>query len=195
VSELNETIGSEPPKGISRRTVTKAMAWSVPVIAVSAAVPAYAASRGFVRLDGRACKLPGNSADIFKGYAFGVVVQNNFNVPVTITIDDIILNNTDLGNVGVVNLSTCTVLGLNTFTVAANTTLSNLVLLTQNAASSEQGNLSITYSVVGGPGGGTTVTAAAPVTPPIQGAVCDDFTATEKQCIRTLSEITPPVGP
>ena len=48
MSEFNEPIGSETPKGVSRRTVTKAMAWAVPVIAVSAAVPAYAASKGGV---------------------------------------------------------------------------------------------------------------------------------------------------
>ena len=40
MSELDQPT----PKGISRRTVAKAMAWSVPVVAVAAAVPAYAAS-------------------------------------------------------------------------------------------------------------------------------------------------------
>lgn len=41
MSEIEETA---PRAGVSRRTVTKAMAWSVPVIAVAATVPMAAAS-------------------------------------------------------------------------------------------------------------------------------------------------------
>lgn len=41
MSEIEEPA---PPAGVSRRTVAKAMAWSVPVIAVAATVPSAAAS-------------------------------------------------------------------------------------------------------------------------------------------------------
>ena len=38
--------------GVSRRTVAKAMAWSVPAVALAVPAPAYAASPGIVTLDG-----------------------------------------------------------------------------------------------------------------------------------------------
>lgn len=68
------------PTGISRRTVTKAMAWAVPVIAIAGPVPAFAASGGppsGVALG--ACKLPGNACgDVFvKGYVFEITLTNN----------------------------------------------------------------------------------------------------------------------
>lgn len=81
-----ETSSSEPPaKGISRRTVTKAMAWSVPAIAVATSVPAYAASGGGPSVViGDACKLPGNSCgNVFvKGYVFDVTITNNTSKPI-----------------------------------------------------------------------------------------------------------------
>ena len=68
---------SEKPGGVSRRTVTKAMAWAVPAIAIAAPVPAFAgASQGILRLEGTGCKLPGNSNDIYKGYAFNLTATN-----------------------------------------------------------------------------------------------------------------------
>ena len=53
----------EPQKsGISRRTVTKAMAWAVPAIAIAAPAPAFAISGEPPTVTiGQACKLPGNS--------------------------------------------------------------------------------------------------------------------------------------
>ena len=66
---------------ISRRTVVKAAAWTVPIITVGAAAPAMAAT--FVpvlEFDGRACKLPGGSNDIDKGYVLGLAVNNDFGV-------------------------------------------------------------------------------------------------------------------
>jgi hypothetical protein len=42
---------SEPKSGLSRRTVLKGAAWSVPVVAVATAVPAYAASGDVSELD------------------------------------------------------------------------------------------------------------------------------------------------
>jgi hypothetical protein len=94
-----ETSSSEPPaKGISRRTVTKAMAWSVPAVAVAASVPAYAASGGPPGVAvGEACKLPGNSAqdcaaifaglpglDPNKAFAIPLQVCNNTSKPIVL---------------------------------------------------------------------------------------------------------------
>ncbi|TYL53652.1 hypothetical protein [Agromyces mariniharenae] len=70
----------EQKTGVSRRTVAKAMAWSVPAIALAVPAPAYAASGGPPTIVvGDACKLPGNSCgDVFvKGYVFDVTITNN----------------------------------------------------------------------------------------------------------------------
>ena len=94
----------EAPPAVSRRTVTRAMAWAVPVIAVSAAVPAYAASQPILTGTGAACKLPGNSENLFKGYALGFAAANPYDVPIFITIDSLILNGLPLGNLQVIDL-------------------------------------------------------------------------------------------
>lgn len=91
-------------KGISRRTVTKAMAWSVPAIAIAAPVPAMAASgSGPVLVPGPACKIPGNTNPNKcpgfedKSYLFPFVVQNFSNKPIYIC--DVTISTTP--NVGV----------------------------------------------------------------------------------------------
>ena len=60
---MSDIENVEPEKkGVSRRTVTKAMAWAVPVIAIATPVPAFAASGGPPGVAvGVACKLPGGS--------------------------------------------------------------------------------------------------------------------------------------
>jgi hypothetical protein len=75
MSELEEPT----PTGISRRTVTKAMAWAVPVIAIAAPVPAFAASGGPPSgVFGGACKLSGNSCGEYfvKGYVLEFTLTN-----------------------------------------------------------------------------------------------------------------------
>lgn len=64
--------------GISRRTVTKAMAWAIPVAVVASAAPAYAASGTAPALEqGAACKEPGNSCSNWaKGYIFPFKITN-----------------------------------------------------------------------------------------------------------------------
>ncbi|KRE25822.1 hypothetical protein [Agromyces sp. Soil535] len=84
----------EPKAGVSRRTVTKAMAWSVPAIALAVPAPAYAASGGGPDIEpGVAFKLPGNSCaqklnfptlDPDKGYLFTFLVTNNTDKPIII---------------------------------------------------------------------------------------------------------------
>jgi hypothetical protein len=175
----------EQKPGVSRRTVAKAMAWSVPVVALAVPTPAYAASPGVITLSGLGCKLPGNSAPQFKGYAFRASISNTTNAAVTVTITDMDLGASDLGDVTAVNLSPCAVLGTNTFNVPANTTLANVALVTQNAASSENGTLTILYTVDGSP---DTATATAAGLPPIQGNTCETnvFSAADRACIESV---------
>lgn len=173
----------EQRPGISRRTVAKAAAWSVPAIALAVSTPAYAASPGIITVTGAGCKLPGASQDVFKGYAFRATISNTTNAAITITIVDMTLGGEDLGNVGVARLSPCSLLGTNTFVVGANSTF-DVALLTQNAASSANGQLIISYTVDGGPV--QTVSTAANAAPPIQGASCDAFSAGEKACIDSV---------
>ena len=182
--EVNEHLEREPPRRISRRTVAKGMEWAVPVIAVAAPVPAYAASRGGI-LTGNdaACKLPGNSQSLYKGYALGFSAQNPFGIPLVVSIVEMTLNGITLGDLRIINLDNCLNLGTTTFTVPANTTYPNLVVLTQGAGDSKAGTLTATYTVSGAPGGTVTVSTEAGTAPPIQGGECTDFTQAEKDCI------------
>ena len=72
MSDLEE-VTSEKKSGISRRTVAKGMAWSVPAVALAVAAPAYAASpcTPVPLTRGASCKCPGGS-DRFK---FGYILQ------------------------------------------------------------------------------------------------------------------------
>lgn len=83
MSEKSQTTND----GISRRTVTKAMAWAVPAIAVAAPIPAFAASGNKPTITvGSACKSPGGSCATFKfGYAVPVTITNTSNKTIWIT--------------------------------------------------------------------------------------------------------------
>lgn len=135
MSELDQPT----PKGISRRTVAKAMAWSVPVVAVAAAVPAYAASGSpptFVV--GNACKSPGSSCKTFdKGYQ----------VPVTITNPDptqtIYIYSVTIGSVGdCTNLTTAQSIPAPVFSVAPG----GVLAVTFQANASNSANQACTFS-------------------------------------------------
>jgi hypothetical protein len=60
----------EQKSGVSRRTVAKAMAWSVPAVALAVPAPAYAASpcTPVFSFGAASCKCPGGSDDIKFGY-------------------------------------------------------------------------------------------------------------------------------
>lgn len=79
-----------PSDGISRRTVTKAMAWAIPAMTVAATVPIAAASEIVtVSEAGDACKLPGNSCapQWSKGYLQPLDICNNDDsATITVTI-------------------------------------------------------------------------------------------------------------
>lgn len=179
MSELEE----QPTGGISRRTVTKAMAWAVPAIAIAAPVPAFAASGGSFDLSGLGCKLPGNSNSTYKGYAFRLSITNTTNNAITLNVTEIKLGTTNLGAVKIVNLDTGNS-QVNPFLIPANTSYPNLALLTSNAANSANGTLSVTYTIDGG-NTFTTVTATVTAAPPINGASCSTFTAAEKVTINS----------
>jgi hypothetical protein len=187
VPNLDDYFEDHGSHGISRRTVAKGMAWAVPVIAVAAAVPAYAASQPILQATGEGCKLPGSSGNLYKGYAIGFTANNPYDVSLMITVDSIILNGTSLGGTQIINLSGCTKLGNNTFTIPPNTFYSNLVLLTKESGNSQAGTLTATYTITGGPGGTVTASATVDTVPPIQGGECTDFTAAEKACIAQQS--------
>lgn len=74
---------------ITRRTVAKGMAWSVPAVAVAAAAPAFAASKIItVEAVGSACKHPGNP----KWYHFTFAFTNGSGVDVTVTLTSMVVN-------------------------------------------------------------------------------------------------------
>lgn len=189
MSELNEPMGNEAPSGISRRTVTKAMAWSVPVIAVSTAVPAFAASQGFLQLTGLGCKLPGNSQELYKGYAFRLNVSNTTADPVIIDILTITLDGNTLGQTASVNLLTGAT-QTDPFTLPPNSPSTPIALLTELAPNSQNGVLTITYTINGG-SEVQTLTATVPSAPPINGASCTAFSTAEKFRIAAAFGPTP----
>jgi hypothetical protein len=182
---MTENPDGEVSRGVSRRTVAKAMAWAVPVIAVATPVPAYAASGSDVELagNGAACKLPGNSGSLYKGYALGFSANNPIKTPLLITIVGMTLNSESLGDLQIINLDNCDKLGTNTFTLPSNTFYPNLVVLTQFAGTSSAGTLTAAYVISGGPGGAVSKSAEIGAVPPIQGGSCDGFTQAEKDCI------------
>lgn len=69
----NQGVDSTSP---SRRSVVKGAAWAVPAVVVAGAAPTVAASEGPLTFKGGACKLPGNSSDIFKSYVFELRATN-----------------------------------------------------------------------------------------------------------------------
>ncbi len=195
-------IEPRQPSGISRRRVTQGVAWAVPVIAIAAPVPAFAgASQGILDLEGTGCKLPGNSNDTYKGYAFNLTAINpRSDIAYCIKINTVTLNGSNLGAATVVNLASgaCSNLG-NPFCLPANSQLTDLAIVTELAGNSSNGQLIVTYSVketVGltcgscaGTGYGPALIESTGVndTPPINGASCTQFTAQQKLCLKGLS--------
>ena len=183
MSDVSEEFGGEAPRPITRRTVTKAMAWAVPVVAVAASVPAYAASSQILVASGAACKLPGSSAGLFKGYALGFAALNPYNEPIRVTIESLVLNGVNLGGLQVINLNGCQKLGNDSFIIGGFSAYDSLVLLTKDNVNSQAGTLTVIYKVTGAPVGTVTVTKSVGTVPPIQSGSCNTFTDLEKACI------------
>jgi hypothetical protein len=188
---VNSSTEKTPKKGISRRTVVKGTAWAVPAVVIATPVPAFAgASQGTLTVSGLGCKLPGNATNTFKGYAFRLTASNTTSSTYTIKITSVTLNNVDLGDSTVINLTNCTNLG-NPFTLAPNTNLTNLALLTKEATNSQNGSLVVTYQVStdgGATYGSPQTTNATASAPPIVGGSCPDttFNTAQKTCISSF---------
>lgn len=195
--------GLEPPQreiqdGVSRRTVTKAMAWAVPVIGVSAAVPAYAASQVNISFAGGGCKLPGNSSSTYKGYAFLITVLNSSSIPITIDIISItrgvVPNQVSLGTTALVNLANAELLP-DPIKLEPNENILRGALVTSGAPNSQNNTLTIQYTVNGG-SVITRSTESVTETPPINGSSCRSFTAGEKLILAaTIGTGVPPWEP
>lgn len=193
------------PSGVSRRTVTKAMAWAIPAIAVAAPVPAFAgASQGTIAFTGANCKLPGDSAvDPYKnGAIYTMTVTNTTAVAVTVCITGVARTGQSFtsSDITVVRLSgtgtKCTNLGA-CFTVNANSS-DTYALVTKEWSNSANGSLSVTYTVGGVP--------VAPATSPSNdlspitsnpscgiGGSCTSISTAYKQCIlKALGQATCP---
>ena len=71
----------------SRRKVLAVAAWTVPVVVVAQAAPAFAASPGVVQFTGTSCKHPGASQPPFKqDYHFQLLIKNTTGSDVNVTI-------------------------------------------------------------------------------------------------------------
>jgi hypothetical protein len=93
---------------ISRRTVAKGAAWSVPAVLIAKSTPALAASPPIVIDfgDSTACKLPGNSwgdAGYDKGYVLWAQFVNTLDTTVSFRVTDIVVGGVDQCLVGVTN--------------------------------------------------------------------------------------------
>jgi hypothetical protein len=146
--------------GVSRRRVLTAAAWSLPVVAVGAAAPAMAASPFEpppfdLQFTGTACKYPGNSGPIRKGYRFGVTSSHNAPYPIVLVVRGFTVNGVPASQVRFWNisppqcLSTCFVGGLAQLCVPAGVTL-NYDIVAGPYQNSENGLARVTYDLYRG---------------------------------------------
>ena len=84
--------GGVSSTNISRRRVVAGAAWAVPAVVVASSAPAMAASPGFLTFTGDACKLPGNSQSVFKGYVFELVANNDTGADSVAVITSVTIN-------------------------------------------------------------------------------------------------------
>ncbi|WP_442577129.1 cutinase family protein [Microbacterium sp. F51-2R] len=140
-----------------------------------------------ISLSGAGCKLPGNSNGTYKGYAFAVSINNTSSIPVTIQSTSITLNGVSLGDTALVDLvPPVPEVDPNPFVLAPNGVAAG-ALLTGNASNSQNGTLTITYTI----NGGTPISVSTPVSslPPIENASCTAFTAAGKEKLALLTGI------
>lgn len=177
--------------GLSRRTVVKAAAWSLPVVAIGSKAQAQSLSP-VLTLTGGACKTPGYSQPWPKGYAFAAAVTNPSACEVKIFLESFTLNNVPLGTVTIVKLpppdGQCTKIGTpGVFDVAAGDQFT-AALVTSGSGSSANGTLRLKYRVSGSclPTQEITLTEVVDDSPPIQGG-CRAFSDAQQACIASIS--------
>lgn len=114
-------------RGISRRSITKGVAWAAPVVAVAAAAPIAAASHHEppepTEIPGLSCKSPGQSAALGWGYYGAFTINNTTNAPITYTFTSFVAaDGTNLSGIQVMSASSTSWAGEDaTITVPANT--------------------------------------------------------------------------
>lgn len=152
---------SDSSRRIPRRTIAKGVAWSVPVVAMASAAPAYAATEPPVTISwagSGACKIPGNSLSGYcynKGYVLWAKFTNNTNTLQTICVTAISTGiGADLVNrclVGIVDAAVnCSTnrLANNCFTVPANG--DRYIGIYSNSSSDSSGTrVTVTFNYVG----------------------------------------------
>lgn len=138
---------------INRRTVTKGIAWSVPVVAVAGAAPAFATSPGvtFNSFD-EACKLPGGSCEkdtgVKKGYSVQgeICVSGNENVDVDFAPFTLYVGSQAFPNVEILDIQgqepgcRTIILRVSGAESSANTTMTGSVPYTWTAPSGRSGS-------------------------------------------------------
>lgn len=104
MSETFEQGGSG--RTISRRTVAKGAAWSVPAVVMATSAPALASSPPIIIdfAESSACKLPGTSwkdRGYDKGYVLWAMFENTLDTQVSFRVLDIFVGGVDMCLVGV----------------------------------------------------------------------------------------------
>lgn len=142
MSDLEETT----TPGVSRRTVTKAMAWSVPAVALAVSAPAMAASPCIpvITFGAQSCKCPGNSDDYKFGYVLQLcaLVSNGCDIPEGSSVTITAIKNNSNKPLTPVNGAGYPI------TVPVSTTCSTTPILFVSESSAS--TLIVTYSVDGG---------------------------------------------
>lgn len=100
--------------GVSRRTVMKGAAWSVPVVVVASAAPAMATASSPVRIEliGFGCKFSGQSfkdEGLVKGYVFGARLVNDSGFNVTLKITSLVVGGVTQKVLGVQGKAMCNI--------------------------------------------------------------------------------------
>ncbi len=149
---------NEQPR-ITRRTIAKGVAWSAPVVAVTAAAPMASASGEPVTIDfdnSTGCKIPGASQGALcydKGYVLFATIVNSTAQVATVTINSMTVGGILRCLVGVSDIDTScgTTIAGNTFTVPANSTR-KVAIFGNSSTDSSSTNISVnlTYNVGGG---------------------------------------------
>lgn len=179
-----QTGGLKP----TRRTLVKGAAWSVPVVAMGAQAAAADVTCSpnscptVVTFSGNACKLPGNSQDIYKGYRFELVATNQSTTDVVVTINSVTVANVTEPSYEVYAAcgdASCTCSQCNGICVPAGTTIRLHVDTANPSGNSQNTEFAITYSVSECGPECTVVVANVPrssgpnSTPPVQGGKCN----------------------
>lgn len=137
---------SQGVRRISRRTVAKGAAWSVPVLMMASATPAFAGSGGIVRLTGGGCKLPGNGTGVYKGYVFALTLDNTAgSAAASIFINSVTLGTNSLGAAAVLDLAQCMIVS-QPISVPAGEAKGPFALVTKDNLTSQNGTLTVSYT-------------------------------------------------